>query len=120
MKHAFLILALLICFRPAFPFLEYAANYDYISRVLCINKDKPKMECYGKCYLMKAVKEVETDRKDKPTLKFEQQLLFFRNTEEVATISSSTPVYTVNTYFPSVNYTSLSGDSPLKPPISLL
>ncbi|MGS2740641.1 hypothetical protein [Sinomicrobium sp. M5D2P17] len=120
MKHAFLILALLICFRPAFPFLEYAANYDYISKVLCINKDKPQMQCYGKCYLMKAVKEGENDRKDKPVLKFEHQLLFFRNTEEVATIPSSTHVQAVNTYFPTVNYTSLSVDSPLKPPISLL
>lgn len=47
--------------RPFAPFMEYAVNYDYISTVLCVNKDKPKMECNGKCHL---VKEVEKQQKE--------------------------------------------------------
>ena len=78
------------------------------------------MQCYGKCYLMKAVKEVENDHKDKPVLKFEHQLLFFRNAEETVTVPSFPPVHEVNAYSPAANYTSRPGDSPLKPPISLL
>ena len=39
--------------KPILPVLEYVVNYEYISKVLCINKDKPKLECNGKCYLMK-------------------------------------------------------------------
>lgn len=36
---------------PVFPLFDYILNYDYIVEVLCINKDKPEMECNGKCYL---------------------------------------------------------------------
>jgi hypothetical protein len=39
------------------PFLTYQINYDYISKVLCVNKDKPKMECNGKCHLKKELKK---------------------------------------------------------------
>lgn len=39
-------------------------NYDYISTVLCINKDKPEMHCNGKCQLMKELANAADD--DKP------------------------------------------------------
>jgi len=35
------------------PFIEYALFRDYISKNLCVNKDKPKSCCHGKCYLKK-------------------------------------------------------------------
>ncbi|TDE02101.1 hypothetical protein E0F91_13355 [Flavobacterium sandaracinum] len=56
--------------KPVLPVLEYVVNYEYISKVLCINKDKPKMQCNGKCHLMKelakasdAEKPLSTDKK---------------------------------------------------------
>ena len=52
-KKAVLILALLIILNPIFPVIEYVVNYDYISKVLCVNKEKPKLQCNGKCHLMK-------------------------------------------------------------------
>ncbi|WP_228451288.1 hypothetical protein [Chryseobacterium sp. ON_d1] len=39
--------------RPLVPLMEYAVNYDYIVKVLCINKDRPEIHCNGKCYLSK-------------------------------------------------------------------
>lgn len=39
--------------RPLWPVIEYAVNYNYIVEVLCENKDKPELECDGKCYLSK-------------------------------------------------------------------
>lgn len=33
--------------------VEYAVNYDYIIKVLCINKNRPEIHCNGKCYLSK-------------------------------------------------------------------
>lgn len=47
--------------RPIAPFVEYAINYDYIAKVLCINKDKPKLSCNGKCQLMKKLKEQQEE-----------------------------------------------------------
>jgi hypothetical protein len=50
--------------KPIAPFVEYAINYDYISKILCINKDKPAMNCKGKCQLMiKLQKKQDNDYK---------------------------------------------------------
>ena len=46
------------------PIIEYYANYEYIANVLCENRDKPYLECNGKCYLQKQLKEVNHDNHD--------------------------------------------------------
>lgn len=50
--------------RPVAPLMEYLINYDYISEELCENKEKPMLECNGKCYLAKQFKaaEPQTDK----------------------------------------------------------
>ncbi|MEM0519199.1 MULTISPECIES: hypothetical protein [Aequorivita] len=54
MKNTILILAsLIILIKPLWPVVDYIANYDYIVNVLCENKDKPEMQCNGKCHLSK-------------------------------------------------------------------
>jgi len=35
------------------PMMDYAVNYDYISKKLCENREKPQLLCKGKCYLKK-------------------------------------------------------------------
>lgn len=35
---------------------------------LCINKDKPQMECNGKCHLSDEMKEQESEKKTTPIL----------------------------------------------------
>jgi hypothetical protein len=58
-----IILLLAIVFLQTFSSFVIEANYlinkGYISRILCINKEKPKMHCNGKCYLAKQLKEQE-------------------------------------------------------------
>ncbi|MGX1023131.1 hypothetical protein [Psychroflexus sp. MBR-150] len=48
--------------RPAQPVLNYILNYDYIVNVLCINRDKPKLNCNGKCYLMKMIEDKQAEK----------------------------------------------------------
>lgn len=44
------------------PVLDYMANYDYIVNTLCENRDKPELECNGKCHLSKELaKEAGAD-----------------------------------------------------------
>lgn len=38
---------------------DYILNKDYIAEFLCINKDVPKSNCDGKCYLSTLLKESE-------------------------------------------------------------
>lgn len=54
----FYLLYLLAMVKPLMPIIEYYANYDYIANVLCENRDKPYLECNGKCYLQKQLNEV--------------------------------------------------------------
>lgn len=62
--------------RPLLPIIEYWTNYNYISKVICINKNKPELNCNGTCYLVKKIIQNNTDdpsseanKKLNPTLK---------------------------------------------------
>lgn len=37
----------------------YEVNKDYVTEVLCINKDKPQLQCKGKCYLKKQLNKID-------------------------------------------------------------
>ncbi len=43
--------------RPILPYIEYAVFKDYIAKNLCINRDKPKSCCQGKCHLKKQIEK---------------------------------------------------------------
>lgn len=44
----------------------YQINKEYITRVLCVNRDKAQLHCNGQCYLAKKLKEQEV-KKDQQT-----------------------------------------------------
>jgi hypothetical protein len=65
----FYLLYLLAMVKPLVPIIEYHANYDYIATVLCENRDKPYLECNGKCYLEKQInKSNHSDHDHKSTV----------------------------------------------------
>lgn len=45
----------------------FLLNQDYIAKVLCINKDKPELDCKGKCHLKKQLKQEEEQTPKLPT-----------------------------------------------------
>ncbi len=51
MKNVIILIALVVLSKPLWPLVEYTINYEYIVNKLCENKDKPEMQCNGKCYL---------------------------------------------------------------------
>ena len=59
----FVFLYIMAMLRPIQPYLEYVLNQDYIAEFLCINKNKPKLQCNGKCHL---VKEIEKQQQQEP------------------------------------------------------
>lgn len=107
MKKGILIIALLILLKPIFPVLEYAVRYDYISKVLCINKDKPKLQCNGKCHLMKELaKASENDSpisSNKKITSHEVEVLFFQEINSFNVL----PVYFQKTEKVNSNYSNL-------------
>lgn len=56
-SYIFICLYVLALIRPVIPLISYNINYDYISEVLCINKENPKLECDGKCYLAQQIQK---------------------------------------------------------------
>ncbi|MDB2606474.1 hypothetical protein N9Y48_01710 [Zobellia sp.] len=68
MKHLtpvfFTLLYLVAMVRPVVPIIEFVVDQDYIAEFLCINTDKPELECNGKCYLMQMLQEQENEKQD--------------------------------------------------------
>lgn len=60
----FYLLYLLAMVKPLIPIIEYHSNYDYIANVLCENRDKPYLDCNGKCYLEKQINKTNHDNHD--------------------------------------------------------
>lgn len=94
-KTSLIVFAFLIVLKPVYPVLEYIMDYEYISEVLCINKDKPEMHCNGKCYLMKSLAEAaekEADQKKQNLLKkVDIPLLYVAQAEKTSPVVLQSP-----------------------------
>ena len=76
--------------------IEYAVDYDYISTVLCVNKDKPALKCNGKCHLMQELAKAADEEKAASTSSNNKKVnayaindLFVRNVNEFVFDSGS-------------------------------
>jgi hypothetical protein len=63
-SYVVLFVASTMLLKPLWPLAEYVMNYDYIVDVLCENKDKPELQCDGKCYLAQMLAQ-ESERNEK-------------------------------------------------------
>ena len=63
MNKLILFLTITLMLKPIFPVVDYLVNYEYISKVLCENKAKPKLKCNGKCQLMKGLAKASEEEK---------------------------------------------------------
>ena len=45
-------------------YLNFKINQEYISKELCENREVPKMNCNGKCYLAKQLQQQEEKEKE--------------------------------------------------------
>lgn len=121
MKKIVFLLALFILLKPVIPVVEYVVNYEYISKVLCINKAKPKLKCNGKCHLMKELaKTSETETpisSNKKIASHELEILFFEEIKsfKIDTFCCSDKLKTNNNY--SDFYSYLNSSSVFRPPI---
>ena len=59
-------LILIMMAKPLWPIAEYIIYYDYIVTYLCENKEKPSLQCNGKCYLSKQLAKETRQQEDNP------------------------------------------------------
>lgn len=64
--YIWLITTILPTFSQWGTIAYYQINKAYITRVLCENRDRPQLNCNGKCYLAKKLKE-QQEKQDKQT-----------------------------------------------------
>lgn len=57
-------------------FIEYQLNKEFIQEVLCINKDKPDLDCQGYCYVSEKIKKQHQDTST-TTREFKQAQHYF-------------------------------------------
>jgi len=106
--------------KPALPVINYVVNYEYISKVLCVNKATPKLQCNGKCHLMKELAKTSENENpissDKKMASQQFEILFL---EEIKSFEI-TPIYffetpKTNSYYSNL-YFRLNSDSVFHPP----
>jgi len=119
-KKILFLLALFMLLKPALPVIDYIVNYEYISTVLCVNKAKPKMQCNGKCHLMKELaKSSENEAPISSDKKIASQQLEILFLEEIKTFKIA-PLYfcktqNANSYYSNL-YFYLNSASVFHPP----
>lgn len=106
--------------RPVIPVADYIINYDYITKVLCVNKAKPTMHCNGKCHLMKEL--AKTAEQDKPLSQkksnaAEAEVLFFQSITSFIFNPIFTHLSTQNTTVYRNLYVHINSHSIFHPPL---
>ncbi len=73
------LFVLLIGFRSLIPFTVFISTQEKIIDEYCINKERPEMQCNGKCYLSKQLKETEqqSDQLLIKNIRFAENCLYF-------------------------------------------
>ena len=59
LTYCLIVLFLSQAFEVGLIWVQFKLNQDYIAEFLCVNKDKPEMECHGCCQLRKEIAEKE-------------------------------------------------------------
>ena len=110
----FTMLYVLAMVKPALPVIEFYLNQDFIAEFLCINKDKPKLQCNGKCQLSKMI-EANTEPDKAPTIDLREYPVALIDVDSVET-STRKPYSKRALPWYTSNYKYLYKSSLLKPP----
>jgi len=65
------------------PHVNYWMNRDFIASVLCENKDKPELECNGKCHLKKQIQEHTEDKNEGQEVSNRLMVEFFQTSDAI-------------------------------------
>ncbi len=71
----------MLLFKALSPYIEYVVNKDYIAEVLCVNQDKPELQCNGQCHLTKELKKAQDEEKQSSKKNVEEVQLHYLNSE---------------------------------------
>jgi hypothetical protein len=72
---------------------NYQLNKDYIAKYLCENKNKPLLQCKGKCQMMKKLQQEEKKDQENPERKSENkfEIISFQKDQYSLTCFNTSP-----------------------------
>lgn len=104
--YSYILLLILMAhiFRFQLPYLEYALLKPYIAKNLCVNKDKPKSCCEGKCFREKQLKVAnETSDTEQTTKNTVPKTTQTKEVKEFLQTRTLLPIaHELNTKYPSL------------------
>lgn len=80
-------------------FLDYELRKDYIIQNFCVNKNRPELNCNGKCYLAKQIKAAEQQEQQQKGIEFNKFLFgveFIETPQELIVFHLSKTKYCTN------------------------
>ncbi|HEY8919023.1 MULTISPECIES: hypothetical protein [unclassified Chitinophaga] len=95
---------------------EYELNRDYIAKNLCVNRNKPKMHCNGKCHMMRKMKQEEKSEQENPERRAENKLEIICAAFSPAHLNHSLIVSTIQYPNLQVNTCTVFVAAPFHPP----
>lgn len=104
--------------------LYYELNVDYIIETYCVNKDKPELQCNGKCHLSKQLQLASPEKSNsqgKLALNILSESFFpvyFQSEATIAFDTSLLKTRRIQDFYYNNNYTYKLDYKLLKPPIS--
>lgn len=69
--------------------IDYNLRKDYIADVLCINRDRPVLQCHGKCFLAKQMAKAKKQQKEESQTGKKIEILSFLVTIAVTLLSGA-------------------------------
>ena len=128
MLNRVIVVILLACvistyFSRDFAIATFELNQKYIAEKLCENKNRPWMNCHGRCYLMNKVKQAEENERKQASKDLRTNLqitwcINFSTPVQKSSSNTAVPKRFRNDY--SYAYTSQYITSIFRPPKSLI
>ncbi len=109
----FCLLIVLAIFKQSFFFGYYALFTDNFIETFCVNKDKPELQCDGKCFLSDLIENNNTESPEIPSYIEKLNVLFFYawGATSFQDVNASRTLFNYSN-----NYQSLFSSSSFKPP----
>jgi len=83
------MLIMFLSFKDLVIYTHFFINKDFIVKYLCINRDKPALQCNGKCYLAKSIEKSHREAEKVPDFLTE-------NTTSIVFIMTDNIIISVN------------------------
>ncbi|MBQ0788969.1 MAG: hypothetical protein KBT69_15830 [Oceanihabitans sp.] len=100
--------------------LYYELNIDYIVDTYCVNKDKPELQCNGKCHLAKQLQPVSNNNNSNDAISSLVEAFTFVYYNEYPSMAFHTVFFLESresSFFHTNNYAYSFAHSHFKPPI---